>query len=128
MVWTFSDEQTLESEAFKNAIKEPFDSLEGLRSAFIEKGVTQFGSGWVWLVKDASGALEVMSTPNAENPLRQKRIPLLVCDVWEHAYYIDFRNERKKYLEDFFQHVNWRFVIENYVSPKPANMTQLMSP
>lgn len=108
------------------SITESFGSYESFCLQFIEKGVGLFGSGWVWLVKDVNNHLEVMTTANAENPLRQKRRPLLNCDVWEHAYYIDFRNERKKYLQDFFRHVNWRFVEENLIASKPASMSSLM--
>jgi superoxide dismutase, Fe-Mn family len=109
------------------AIHSSFGSFDKFKSTFVEKGMAQFGSGWVWLVKDADQKLEIMTTANAENPLRQKRIPLLVSDVWEHAYYIDFRNERKKYLENFFQSVNWQFVGENFASNRPANVTALMT-
>lgn len=82
------------------------------REAFIQAGVTQFGSGWCWLaVKD--GKLEVMKTPNGENPLVHGATPLLGCDVWEHSYYIDYRNARPKYLEAFFDNmVNWDYVAE----------------
>ncbi len=82
------------------------------REAFIQAGVTQFGSGWCWLaLKD--GKLEVMKTPNGENPLVHGATPLLGCDVWEHSYYIDYRNARPKYLEAFFDNmVNWDYVAE----------------
>jgi len=120
------DQQKPES-ALSDAINSSFGSFDKFKATFVEKGVGQFGSGWVWLVKDANKNLEIVSTANAENPLRQKRIPLLVCDVWEHAYYIDFRNERKKYLDNFFQCVNWRFVAENFASDRPANITTLMT-
>lgn len=82
------------------------------REAFIDAGKTQFGSGWCWLaLKD--GKLEIMKTPNGENPLVHGATPLLGCDVWEHSYYIDYRNARPKYLEAFVDNlVNWDYVAE----------------
>jgi len=89
-------------------------SLDEFRNAFIQAGVTQFGSGWAWLaVKD--GKLAVMNTPNGENPLVHGAAPLLGVDVWEHSYYIDYRNARPKYLETWFDNlVNWDYVAELY--------------
>ena len=86
--------------------------LDKVRADFIEAGKTQFGSGWCWLaLKD--GALTVMKTPNGENPLMHGAQPVLGCDVWEHSYYIDYRNARPKYLEAFFDNlVNWEHVEE----------------
>ena len=82
------------------------------REAFIQAGLTPFGSGWCWLVQN-NGKLEVMKTPNGENPLVHGATPLLGCDVWEHSYYIDYRNARPKYLEAFFDNmVNWDYVTE----------------
>jgi len=88
--------------------------LAKFREDFFNTGVTQFGSGWAWLVmKD--GKLELMKTPNAENPLVHGATPLLVCDVWEHAYYIDYRNARPKFLEAWFDNlINWDFVLQNF--------------
>jgi len=83
--------------------------FDTFRADFIAKGTGQFGSGWVWLVLDnASGKLEIVTTLNAECPLTDGKTPLLVCDVWEHAYYIDYRNARPKFLETFVDHLaNW---------------------
>ncbi len=94
-------------------INEDFGSMDEFRTAFVQGGVTQFGSGWVWLVlKD--GKLEIMKTPNAENPLVNGATPILTCDVWEHAYYIDYRNARPKFLETFVDSlVNWEFAEAN---------------
>jgi len=75
--------------------------------------VSQFGSGWAWLVRKGDGSLAIESTSNAENPLTRNLHPLLVCDVWEHAYYIDYRNARPKYVEAFWKVVNWKFVAAN---------------
>lgn len=121
-----SPEQTGLEGRMKQVIEQEFGSVEQMQSLFVDKGTQLFGSGWVWLVKDPAKRLNIVTTSNAENPLRQRCLPLLTCDVWEHAYYVDFRNERKKYLQDFFQHVNWHFVAENLASQAPANMTQLM--
>ncbi|MEO1281844.1 MAG: superoxide dismutase [Pseudomonadota bacterium] len=88
---------------------EAFGGLEKVRADFIAAGTGQFGSGWCWLaVKD--GSLSVMKTPNGENPLMHGAQPILGCDVWEHSYYIDYRNARPKYLEAFFDSlVNWDY-------------------
>ena len=76
--------------------------------------MTLFGSGWAWLVKNASGALEIIQTANAGTPMTDGHQALLTCDVWEHAYYIDTRNARPKYLENFWQLVNWEFASKNF--------------
>ncbi len=87
-------------------------SVAAFREAFIAAGMTQFGSGWAWLTM-ANGKLEVTKTANGENPLVHGGIPLLGVDVWEHSYYIDYRNARPKYLEAFFDNmVNWDYVAE----------------
>ena len=93
-------------------VKEDLGGADAFREAFIQAGVTQFGSGWCWLALK-NGKLEVMKTPNGENPLVHGATPLLGCDVWEHSYYIDYRNARPKYLEAFFDNmVNWEYVTE----------------
>jgi Fe-Mn family superoxide dismutase len=120
------EKQSPTSGELKKAIDQSFGSMDQFQTKFVEAGVGVFGSGWIWLVKDSSNKLEIVGTSNAENPIRQGKMPLLVSDVWEHAYYIDFRNQRKSYLEKFMAHVNWQFVQENFASAKPANMTQLM--
>ncbi len=93
-------------------IDKDLGGMEKFRSDFINAGLTQFGSGWAWLtIKD--GKLEVMKTPNGENPLIHGATPLLGVDVWEHSYYIDYRNARPKYLEAFFDNlINWEYVNE----------------
>ena len=96
------------------AIIKSFGSLEEFRSKFTNAAVTQFGSGWAWLVQNPDGSLAVEATGNAENPLKQGKKALLTCDVWEHAYYIDYRNARAKYLEAFWNLVNWDFVAANF--------------
>ncbi len=95
------------------AIKQAFGSFADFKDRFSKAAVGQFGSGWAWLVKDSSGKLVVEATGNANNPLREGKTPLLTCDVWEHAYYIDYRNARAKYVESFWNLVNWDFVTQN---------------
>ncbi|MCK5778300.1 MAG: superoxide dismutase [Rhodospirillales bacterium] len=91
-----------------------FGSLDDFKEAFKQAGATQFGSGWAWLVVGDGGKLEVVKTPNAENPMTQGKTPLLTCDVWEHAYYLDYQNRRPDFLAAFLDHlVNWDFAAEN---------------
>ena len=94
-------------------IKEKFDSLEVFKEKFSQKAMSTFGSGWVWLVQDKRGELEIVSTSNAGNPMVDGQVPLLTCDVWEHAYYLDTQNNRGQYLKNFWQVINWDFVAEN---------------
>ncbi|MGH1399476.1 MAG: superoxide dismutase, partial [Alphaproteobacteria bacterium] len=90
------------------AINDSFGSFDAFRAAFIEAGVTQFGSGWAWLAMNSEGKLEILKTANADNPLTSGKSAILGCDVWEHSYYIDYRNARPKYLEAFLDNmVNW---------------------
>ena len=100
--------------ALEAKLVEDFGSVDAFKEAFTQAGVTQFGSGWAWLVLD-NGKLTTMKTPNAENPLAHGKTALLGCDVWEHSYYIDYRNLRPKYLEAFLNNlVNWERVAELY--------------
>jgi superoxide dismutase, Fe-Mn family len=92
------------------AIDDSFGSFEAFQKEFSDQAVTLFGSGWAWLVKQAGGKLAIVQTANAATPLTGKDTPLLTCDVWEHAYYIDYRNARPKYVEAFWKLVNWNFV------------------
>ncbi len=97
------------------AINESFETFAKFREEFIQGGVTQFGSGWVWLVKNTDGKLEILKTANADSPLTTDKTALLVCDVWEHSYYIDYRNQRPRYLEVFIDNLaNWEFAENNY--------------
>lgn len=96
------------------AIDSAFGSFEKFKSDFATSAATNFGSGWTWLVKNTDGNLEIVNTSNAGCPLTDGQTPLLTCDVWEHAYYIDFRNARPKYVESFWGLVNWDFVAANF--------------
>lgn len=96
------------------AIEKAFGSFEAFKNQFSTTAITTFGSGWGWLVKNAQGDLEVVSSSNAGNPLTDNKQPLLTCDVWEHAYYIDYRNARPAYVEKFWELINWDFVAQNF--------------
>lgn len=97
-----------------NAINRTFGSFQEFKEAFTKCAVTTFGSGWAWLVKNPDGTIALVSTSNAGCPLTDGKVPLLTCDVWEHAYYIDYRNARPAYLEAFWALVNWEFASANY--------------
>lgn len=99
-----------------DAIDKAFGSFDAFKEEFSKCAVTTFGSGWAWLVKNADGSLALVSTSNAGCPLTAGQKPLLTVDVWEHAYYIVYRNARPKYVEDFFNVVNWDFVAANFAS------------
>ncbi|CAK0747277.1 superoxide dismutase (Fe) [Gammaproteobacteria bacterium] len=96
------------------AIDQTFGSFTAFKEAFTKTAVTTFGSGWGWLVKTQDGKLELLSTSNAGTPATSGKKPLLTCDVWEHAYYIDYRNLRPKFVEAFWNLVNWEFVAANF--------------
>ena len=96
-----------------NAIKQSFGSYQAFKEKFAETSIKQFASGWGWLAKKSDGSLEILSTSNAGNPMTDGKKPLLTCDVWEHAYYIDYRNKRPDFLAAFWNLVNWDFVSTN---------------
>jgi Fe-Mn family superoxide dismutase len=96
------------------AIDASFGSFDAFKTAFQAAGVARFGSGWVWMVKDADGKLAITSTPNQDNPISEGKTPILGNDVWEHAYYLKYQNLRPKYLEAWWNVVNWDKVAELY--------------
>ena len=96
------------------AINAKWGSFDKFKEEFTKTAVGTFGSGWAWLVKKADGSLDLVSTSNAATPLTTDAKPLLTCDVWEHAYYIDYRNARPKYVEAFWNVVNWDFASKNF--------------
>ncbi|MFT0211939.1 superoxide dismutase [Fe] [Pseudomonas sp. F1_0610] len=100
--------------ALADAINKAFGSFEKFKEEFTKTAIGTFGSGWAWLVKKPDGSLALTSTSNAGCPLTTQDKALLTCDVWEHAYYIDYRNARPKYLEAFWNLVNWEFVAKNF--------------
>lgn len=99
--------------AVADAITKKWGSFEKFKEDFTKSAATNFGSGWTWLVKNKSGELEIVNTSNAGCPLTQAQKPILTVDVWEHAYYIDYRNARPKYLESWWNLVNWKFANAN---------------
>ncbi|MEC9406790.1 MAG: superoxide dismutase [Abyssibacter sp.] len=101
------------SAALAGEIDKAFGSMDAFQEKFNTSAAGNFGSGWTWLVKTADGGLDVVNTDDADNPMTAGHTPLLTADVWEHAYYIDYRNSRPKYLENFWQLVNWDFVEKN---------------
>lgn len=101
-------------DALKAAIEDSFGSVEEFKEAFSKAAATLFGSGWAWLVKDQQGKLSIVQTSNAGNPLRDGLTPLMTCDVWEHAYYLDKQNARPKYIEDFWKILDWKVVAERF--------------
>ncbi len=94
------------------ALVKAFGSVDKFKEEFTKTAIATFGSGWAWLVQRPDGSLGLASTPNAATPITGDDTPLLTCDVWEHAYYIDYRNARPKYVEMFWQLVNWDFAAE----------------
>jgi Fe-Mn family superoxide dismutase len=101
-------------------INAAFGSLDQFKQEFKNAGATQFGSGYAWLVLD-NGDLKVVKTPNAVNPMTSNQTPLLTCDVWEHAYYLDYQNRRPDFLQTFLDNlVNWDYVAEQYTQAKAA--------
>ncbi|NOZ03182.1 MAG: superoxide dismutase [Fe] [FCB group bacterium] len=96
-----------------DAITKAFGSFAAFKEQFSQSAVTNFGSGWTWLVKNDAGGIEIVNTGNAGTPLADGKESLLTIDVWEHAYYIDYRNARPKYVEAFWNLVNWDFVARN---------------
>jgi Fe-Mn family superoxide dismutase len=100
--------------ALADAINAKWGSFDKFKEEFTKSCVTNFGSGWTWLVKKTDGAVDIVNTSNAGTPLTGADKPLLTCDVWEHAYYIDYRNARPKFVEAFWNIVNWDFVAKNF--------------
>ncbi len=90
-------------------IKSTFDSFNAFKEKFAAAGAARFGSGWAWLIKNKSGKLEIISTPNQDSPLMDENTPILGLDVWEHAYYVDYKNDRAKFVEGFWTVVNWDY-------------------
>lgn len=109
------------------AITKDFGGMDQLKEKFVDGGVKTFGSGWIWLCADKDNKLTLVSTSNAAVPFTNNGPrPLLVADVWEHAYYVDYRNARQKFLETFWTHVNWDYVSQNFASNKVREVTSEM--
>jgi Fe-Mn family superoxide dismutase len=106
--------QAAPSGALADAIDRDFGSLEAFKEQFGKAATTLFGSGWVWLCADKEGKLSIVAEPNAGNPLKKGLTPLLCIDVWEHAYYIDYRNRRPEFVKNFWDLVDWKVVEQRY--------------
>lgn len=97
-----------------SAIEARFGSFTAFKQAFKDQAAAQFGSGWGWLISSGDGELRIVTTSNADNPMRSGATPLLTCDLWEHAFYIDYRNEKGDYVDNFWSLVDWEFVAKNF--------------
>lgn len=109
------------SAGLSEALKASFGSIEKFKEEFLNKATTLFGSGWCWLVLSGN-QLEIIQTSNAQAPMTENKIPLLVVDVWEHAYYIDYKNARAGYLDKFWEFINWDFVSKMYAQAQVKGM------
>ena len=106
--------QTMPHGELLASIEYTWGSFDNFRKEFDDAALSLFGSGWVWLVKDSDGRLSILKEANAGNPIRNGLIPLLTCDVWEHAYYIDYRNRRADYMKAFWKLIDWKIVEERF--------------
>ncbi|MBW6493293.1 MAG: superoxide dismutase [Fe] [Burkholderiaceae bacterium] len=102
------------SGALAAAIERKWGSVEAFQEAFTKSAIGNFGSGWTWLVRKPDGSVDIVNTSNAATPLTGADQPLLTCDVWEHAYYVDYRNRRPDYVAAFWKLVNWEFATQNF--------------
>ncbi len=115
-----SPNKTKPSSMVLEAINQQFGSLQEFRDHFFTTATKLFGSGWVWLVKRSDGTLSIEASENADNPMTQGQIPLLVCDVWEHAYYLDHESDRAEYVKQFESVINWNFIRLNLERELPS--------
>jgi Fe-Mn family superoxide dismutase len=104
----------LSSGVLADAINSSFGSFTAFQEQFTKAAATLFGSGWAWLVKNKEGALQITQESNAGNPMKKGLTPLMTCDVWEHAYYIDYRNRRPDYIKAFWEILNWEIIEKRY--------------
>lgn len=107
---------------FAKVISKNFGSVQYLKETFIKLGTNLFGSGWVWLLWNPRGSVELLQESNAGNPLRKGLAPLLSCDLWEHAYYLDYQNRRADYLEAFWKLINWEIIERRYSEARTMKM------
>ncbi|MCO5144426.1 MAG: superoxide dismutase [Oligoflexia bacterium] len=114
------------SDNLDKELTKSFGGKDKFLEQFSASAMGNFGSGWTWLVKDSSGKLSIVNTSNADTPITKGLIPLLTVDVWEHAYYIDYRNARKGYLDAFFKSLNWKFASERFDANEVFNCTAVM--
>ncbi len=125
---SLSPTPTEPSQPLKRAIDDTFGSLEAFKEAFSQAAIGLFGSGWCWLVLNAHEQLEIITTSNAHTPIEHYQTPLLVCDVWEHAYYIDYRNARADYLEKFWALANWDHASAIFADKEHLNQPGILPP
>ncbi|AWZ31785.1 superoxide dismutase [Streptococcus agalactiae GB00864] len=119
LLWELmSPEETQISQELSEDINATFGSFEDFKAAFTAAATGRFGSGWAWLVVNAEGKLEVLSTANQDTPIMEGKKPILGLDVWEHAYYLNYRNVRPNYIKAFFEIINWNKVNELYQAAK----------
>jgi superoxide dismutase, Fe-Mn family len=111
-----SPDSSTPSVELSDMIERDFESLDNFKTQFLDAAATLFGSGWVWLVMSKEGKLLIRQYSNAQTPLQNEEMPLLTCDVWEHAYYLDYQNLRPDYLQGWWQLINWNFVSENFAN------------
>ncbi|MDX9893009.1 MAG: superoxide dismutase [Patescibacteria group bacterium] len=118
LFWKILKKDVKPSGEVKTAIEEQWGSLDKFQEEFTQAALTQFGSGWAWLVVDQNKKLAITKTANQNSPLSTGQTPILNLDVWEHAYYLKYQNRRAEYIENFFQIINWEEVNNNYLSAK----------
>lgn len=123
---SLSPTKTEPSEPFHRAIEETFGSMDAFKETFVQAAIGQFGSGWIWLVLDQHDRLLIEATSNAHTPIEHYKTPLFVCDVWEHAYYIDYRNERPKYVETFWNLINWEYASRIFEDKEHLKITTML--
>lgn len=123
---SLSPTKTEPSSPLLKAIEETFGSMDALKEQFVQAATGQFGSGWAWLVLDQHDRLLIEATSNAHTPIEHHMTPLLVCDVWEHAYYIDYRNERPKYVETFWNLINWEYASNIFEDKEHLKVTAML--
>lgn len=116
--WKILKKDTLFSGEVASAIEKEFTSFEEFKKQFSEAALTQFGSGWAWLVVNKDKKLEIIKTPNQDSPITIGKEPILGIDVWEHSYYLQYNNRRIEYIQNFFNVINWEQVNENYLEAK----------
>lgn len=120
-----SPEPSEPSAALLQKITAVFGSMEAFKEKFLHAALTNFGSGWTWLVLDQHEHLKIVNTSNAQTPITSDETPLLTCDVWEHAYYLDYKNERVKYLDGFWEHINWENASKVFEDKEHLNVIGL---
>ena len=109
--------------ALMQAIEKAHGGFDAFQRTFSEKAAGLFGSGWVWLVKNPDGGVDIVQTANGDTPITGDSVPLIACDVWEHAYYIDHRNDRTKYVKAYWSLANWKFAAENFERARGAALS-----